>query len=68
MADFKKIKLWKGEQDREMKFYLPCSCGCDFRGMTQKQIDKYVGYISGSDANGNGVTVWITQKEYEAIK
>ena len=32
----------------------PCSCGCDTRDGVHG-----VGYLSGSDAAGNGFTLWI---------
>ena len=32
----------------------PCSCGCDARDGV-----RGVGYLSGSDAGGNGFTLWI---------
>ena len=32
----------------------PCSCGCDARDGVHG-----VGYLSGSDAAGNGFTLWI---------
>jgi hypothetical protein len=32
----------------------PCSCGCDTR-----QGVAGVGYLTGSDPDGNGFTVWI---------
>lgn len=49
----KQIK-WVGERSRPLQACRPCECGCDAReGL------KGVGYITGSDAYGNGFTVWI---------
>ena len=35
----------------------PCSCGCDARDGV-----RGVGYLSGSDAAGNGFTLWINDE------
>lgn len=49
---------WKGEKNRPLELYRPCSCGCDQRGGY-----KGVGYLSGSDERGNGFTIWIQDEE-----
>jgi hypothetical protein len=36
----------------------PCPCGCDDRGGRGG-----VGYLTGSDAAGNGFTIWIESEE-----
>ena len=51
--------VWRGEVRRPLRLSRPCSCGCD----TREGI-KGVGYLSGSDADGKGVTIWI---EDEAV-
>jgi len=51
--------VWQGEVRRPLGLSRPCPCGCDTRDGV-----KGVGYLSGSDAAGNGVTVWI---EDEAV-
>ena len=54
---------WRGEENRKFRLQRPCVCGCDER-------DGYhgVGYLTGSDALGRGVTVWITDEDvYQAL-
>jgi hypothetical protein len=52
--DMSKQCLWKGEPNRPLGTYRPCKCGCDYRnGMLG------VGYLSASDDDGNGFTIWI---------
>ncbi len=49
--------VWQGEVRRPLRLSRACSCGCDTRaGVTG------VGYLSGSDAAGNGVTIWIADE------
>jgi len=55
-----KITTWQGDENRTLAFYEPCPCGCDDRGREQKGL---VGYLSGSDADGNGFTAWMTKGE-----
>ena len=50
--------LWQGEKDRLLQVRRPCSCGCDDRGGRGG-----VGYLTGSDAAGNGFTIWIESEE-----
>jgi len=50
--------LWQGERKRKLSVQRPCSCGCDGRGGLQG-----VGYLIGSDEDGNGFTVWIQSEE-----
>lgn len=60
----KKQKTWNGERNRQLSVLRPCECGCD-------QRDGYlgVGYITGSDDDGNGVTIWIeSEKVFARIK
>jgi hypothetical protein len=48
------IVLWQnGEKNRWPRAQRPCPCGCDERG--GKTI---VGYLSGSDKDGNGFTIY----------
>ena len=48
--------LWKGEKNRPLGVYRPCSCGCD-------DAANGVGYLSGSDSKGNGFTIWIENEK-----
>ena len=50
--------VWQGEKDRLLQVRRPCSCGCDDRGGRGG-----VGYLTGSDAAGNGFTIWIESEE-----
>ena len=54
---------YDGDKNRPLRLYRPCSCGCDFR-----DGEKGVGYISGSNSNGAGMTIWIkTEAIYQAL-
>ena len=49
------ITLWGGPdtaKSRPVRAQRPCSCGCDERK------GPIVGYISGSDKKGNGLTIY----------
>jgi len=49
------IHFWQqGERGRPLMVCRPCPCGCDVRGGVPG-----VGYLTGSDADGNGFTLWI---------
>lgn len=48
-ADF----IWKGERNRQLGVYRPCRC----RVCSKNR--RGVGYLSFSDGNGSGFTVWI---------
>jgi hypothetical protein len=50
--------LWQGEKARPLRVQRPCSCGCDTRDGSHG-----AGYLTGSDADGNGFTVWIQSEE-----
>jgi hypothetical protein len=50
--------VWQGEKDRLLQVRRPCPCGCDDRGGRGG-----VGYLTGSDAAGNGFTIWIQSEE-----
>jgi len=50
--------LWQGERDRMLQVKRPCPCGCDDRGGRAG-----VGYLTGSDAEGIGFTIWIESEE-----
>lgn len=50
---------WNGEKNRPVGLRRPCDCGCDHRNG-----NLGVGYLTGSDENGNGFTVWV---ESEAV-
>ena len=45
--------VWKGEHNRPLNLYRPCHC------VTCKKSQRGVGYLSVSDSNGRGMTVWI---------
>jgi hypothetical protein len=49
---------WKGEKGRALQVCRPCSCGCD-----ERDGFKGVGYVTGSNAKGNGFTIWIENDE-----
>jgi len=47
-----KVETWTdGERDRRPTIERACECGC--------QVENGVAYLSWSDANGNGFTVWL---------
>ena len=48
---------WDGERDRNLSVYRPCSCG------VCRENRKGVGYLSFSDANGRGFTIWIENEQ-----
>ena len=59
-----KQSLWKGEPNRPLAMYRPCRCGCDYRNGLLG-----VGYLSASDDDGNGFTIWIqNERIYTQIK
>jgi len=47
-------RIWKGESNRPLGAYCPCKCGCDYRDGIFG-----VGYLSASDDDGNGFTIWV---------
>jgi hypothetical protein len=51
-----KMLQWKGEENREVGLYRPCSCGC---GDRDPETRDAVGYISGSDEKGHGFTIFL---------
>lgn len=53
--------IWKGEPNRVLALSRPCDCGCDSRDGA-----KGVGYLSGSDDDGNGFTIWIQDERIYA--
>jgi hypothetical protein len=52
---------WQGEKDRLLQVCRPCPCGCDDRGGRPG-----VGYLTGSDEEGNGFTIWIESKKFSS--
>lgn len=46
--------IWKGEPNRRLTLSRPCVCGCDSR-----ESGNRIGYLSGSDDDGNGFSIWI---------
>jgi hypothetical protein len=58
----RRIVFWKGEKGRTLKMYKPCSCGCDSDRAKN-------GYLSGSDAQGNGFTLYCKSKsEFDKLQ
>lgn len=53
--------IWKGEPNRGLALSRPCGCGCDSRDGA-----KGAGYLSGSDDDGNGFTIWIQDERIYA--
>jgi hypothetical protein len=56
MSEKAPITLWGGPdtaRNRPVRAQRPCPCGCDDRGRDEPMI----GYISGSDSDGNGLTI-----------
>jgi hypothetical protein len=51
--------VWTGEENRPLTLQRPCTCGCDDR-----DGHKGVGYLTGSDEDGRGFSLWI---ESEAL-
>jgi hypothetical protein len=49
---------WKGEKSRLLQVRRPCPCGCD-----ERDGRPGVGYLTGSDDEGNGFTIWIETEE-----
>ena len=55
---------WKGAKSRVLAVKRPCDCGCD-----QRDGGHGAGYLTGSDAEGNGVSVWIQDEEvFQALR
>jgi len=53
-----------GDKGRALSLCRPCPCGCDER-------DGYhgVGYITGSDSDGTGFSLWIEEEAvYQAVR
>jgi hypothetical protein len=56
--------IWKGEPNRRLAVCRPCECGCDFRDGILG-----VGYLSASDDDGNGFSIWIDDERiYTRLK
>lgn len=50
--------VWEGEKDQLLEACRRCPCGCDDRDGRGG-----VGYLAGSDAEGNGFSIWIESEE-----
>jgi hypothetical protein len=48
---------WVGEKNRELNVYRVCRCG------VCSSSRAGVGYLSFSDSDGNGFTIWIKEEE-----
>lgn len=57
--------VWTGgDENRPLMLKRPCPCGCDVR-----DGKKGVGYLTGSDENGNGFSLWIeSEAAYERLR
>jgi len=55
-------QVGKGKPNLELKLYRPCECGCD-----QRDGWKGVGYLSGSDDDGNIFLLWIEDERIYTI-
>ena len=54
---------WFGERNRPMDVYRPCPCGICSKNR------RGVGYLSFSDGEGHGFTVWIEKESvFERLK
>jgi hypothetical protein len=53
---------WRGEANRALNVYRPCQCGCDYRDGVFG-----VGYLSASNAAGDGFTIWIRDERIFAL-
>jgi len=49
--------VWDGEKSRQLDVYRPCPCGVCSKNC------RGVGYLSFSNANGRGFTVWIQEEK-----
>jgi hypothetical protein len=49
------VEFWNGERDRAVRLQRPCECGCDERDRSE----RLVGYLTGSDSNGEGFTLYM---------
>lgn len=49
--------VWKGERNRELNVYRTCSCCVCWKSR------KGIGYLSFSDVNGRGFTIWIEDEQ-----
>lgn len=55
--------IWKGERNRQLATYRSCQCN------VCSKSSRGVGYLSFSDGNGNGFTVWIEdEKVFRRLK
>lgn len=55
-----RLETWLGEKNRKPALYRPCLCGC---GERDPETREAVGYLSGSDAAGNGFTLFFFSEE-----
>jgi hypothetical protein len=49
--------VWNGEKNRPLDVYRACPCGVCSKNR------KGVGYVSFSDANGRGFTIWLENEK-----
>ena len=53
-----RVVIWNGQHNRLLSLYRPCVCGCD-----ERNGKHGVGYISASDGDGRGFTLWIEEEK-----
>lgn len=53
------LRVWNGEKNRPLRLCTPCPCGCDGR-----QTREQFGYLTASDHEGNGFTLWLSEEDY----
>jgi hypothetical protein len=60
------LEMWRdGEKNRAVRLYRVCPCGACQRGAK----GKGVGFLSGSDANGDGFSLWVrNEAEYALLR
>jgi len=62
------IITWVGEKNRPKMVRRSCPCGT-CQASKNSYAPNSVGYLSWSDADGNGTTVWINSEEnYQTLK
>ena len=59
------ITLWEGDAGREVRLWRACECGCDNRGRDVPMV----GYITGSNDEGEGFTIELPDEEaYQRVR
>lgn len=61
--------LWSGpdtDKERPVRVQRPCPCGCDLRDGPLAD-GRAVGYVTGSDPQGNGFTIYLPDEATYAM-